>query len=77
MHIFGPWNVLFTVCVLSKHKCICVCVCVCAMDVCCIYSNLPKIGPPSKISTPPFVVAKGAFLSKVCASICAVVHAVM
>ena len=32
-----------------------------------IYRTLPKIGPPSKISPPPFlneVVAKGAFLSK-------------
>ena len=45
-----------------------------------LYRNLLKIGPPSKISPPPFlneVVAKGAFLSKVRPPIYATVHAVM
>ena len=97
-HIFGLWNVLFTVCVVSNHKCrcvvcvccvgvcvcacvdvcvclcvcvcacVCLCGCVCAMDVCCIYRNLPKIGPLLKTSLSSFlneVVAKSAFLSKV------------
>ena len=45
-----------------------------------IYRNLPKISPPSKIRPPPFlneVVAKDAFLSKVCPPINATVHAVL
>ena len=44
------------------------------------YSNLPKIGSSLKILPPPFlndVVAIGAFLSKVCPPIYAVVRAVM
>ena len=43
-----------------------------------MYHNLSKIGPPSKISPPPFlnkVVAKGPFLLKVLPPIYAVVHA--
>ena len=44
------------------------------------YYNLLKIGPHSKISPPLFlneIVAKDAFLLKVCPPIYAIVHAVM
>ena len=45
-----------------------------------VYHNLPKIGPSPKIGHPSFlkkVVAKGAFLLKVCPPIYAVAHAVV
>ena len=41
-----------------------------------MYSNIPKIGPPSKVSSPQFFVTKGAFPSKVAHLICAASHAV-